>query len=204
MTGETLAQAGTAARIPKRQRTKTAIIAAAVEIVGERGFEGLALEAVARRAGRSRGAIYGNFDTREDLLLEVARSVWRPILPSPAPGQTLRERMRGLAEAVAAQADERRKLAVGSLSFRLFVLKHPEMRKRVLAASREAYAAAVEQVLMDVDEAELPMPAVLFVRVVHATIEGLLMTSFLTPELITREVMVAAMDNLAGAGGTLP
>ena len=56
----------------KRERTKAALIEAFWGVVDERGFAAATLEAVAMRAGMSRGAIYSNFPSRADLLLAAA------------------------------------------------------------------------------------------------------------------------------------
>jgi hypothetical protein len=48
-----------------------------------------------------------------------------------------------------------------------------------------------------VPEKDLPMSPELFARVTHALRDGLMVLSFLTPELITDEVFVAAFEALA-------
>src|SRR4051794_26825171 len=56
----------------KRERTKAALIAAFWAIVDEHGCSAASLEAVARRAGMTRGSIYSNFASRAELLLAAA------------------------------------------------------------------------------------------------------------------------------------
>ena len=55
----------------RRQQTRDALIAAATEVFARRGFEGAALEEIAETAGFTRGAIYKNFDGKEDLFFAV-------------------------------------------------------------------------------------------------------------------------------------
>ena len=55
----------------KRERTRAALIAAAWEVIEEKGFAAASLEEIARRVGMTRGAIYSNFPSRSDLLLAV-------------------------------------------------------------------------------------------------------------------------------------
>ncbi|HEV7660057.1 MAG TPA: TetR/AcrR family transcriptional regulator [Allosphingosinicella sp.] len=181
----------------KRARTREALIEAASALVGEKGFERTGLEEVARRAGMSRGAIYGNFRDREALFLAVAERSWQPVAPPFRPGATLREQMRILGEAVAAEAEARRARAVGALSFQLYALTHEEMRARLRVENARLYAWAADNLLRFVDQADLPMPAERFVRVLHALTEGLILTHALTPALIAREEIVAAFEALA-------
>lgn len=56
----------------KRERTKAALIDAFWSVADEQGFAGATLEAVAKRAGMSRGAIYSNFASRAELLMSAA------------------------------------------------------------------------------------------------------------------------------------
>lgn len=64
---------------PRRQRRKderpSEIIAAAIEIFGERGFGKTRLEDVARRAGVAKGTVFVYFPTKEDLFRAVAQAV---------------------------------------------------------------------------------------------------------------------------------
>lgn len=183
---------------PKRERTRSALIEAATALVGEHGYERTSLEAVARRAGMSRGAIYGNFANRDDLFLAVAEAMWRPVSPAFPPGASLAERMRILGEAVADEAEARRGSAVGAISFQLYALTHKPMRERLLARNREIYRLMAEQARTDA-QGELPLPPEVFVKTLHALIEGLMLTHFLTPELIDRKVITSAFEVFSGA-----
>jgi AcrR family transcriptional regulator len=185
--------------LSKRERTRAALIDAAAALVGEFGYEGTSLEAVAARAGMSRGAIYGNFASRDDLFLAVAETMWRPVAPDFPPGTSFSRRMHILGEAVAKEAEARRGAAVGAVSFQLYALTHPAMRERLLARNREIYRLMAERVRADSGDSELPLPPEMLVKAVHALIEGLMLTHFLTPELITKEVIVGAFEALARA-----
>ena len=186
------------ARASKRDRTRTALIDAASALIGERGYERTSLEAVAQRAGMSRGAIYGNFADRDALFLAVAETAWRPIAPDFPPGATFADQMRLLGEAVADEAVVRRGAAVGAISFQLYVLTHPAIRGRLLAHNRETYRLLAQRLSSAVAPNALPMPAEDFVKATHALIEGLMLTHFLTPELITRAVIIGAFKALGG------
>jgi AcrR family transcriptional regulator len=60
----------------KQQRseaTVAAVVAAARELFGRHGFSAVSLDEVAHRCGRTKGAIYHHFATKEDLFEEVFR-----------------------------------------------------------------------------------------------------------------------------------
>ena len=181
----------------KRERTRGLLIEAAAGVIAERGYERTSLEEVARRAGMSRGAIYGNFKDREELFMAVVTDRWT-LPPSPfAEGRSLAVQMRHLGHGVAALARERRRMAVAAVSFQLYALTHEEMRARLEAQNAEIYRQQARALVASIRADELPMPPDVFVKVIHALIEGLTLTHFLTPDLITEEVIVAAFEALA-------
>lgn len=60
-------------REEQQQRTREALLAAALEVFAESGFHGATVEAITDRAGFTRGAFYSNFDDKEQLFLELFR-----------------------------------------------------------------------------------------------------------------------------------
>lgn len=56
----------------RRAKTTTTLRAAACQLFAEFGYEGASLDAVALRAGLSKGAIYVHFPTKQDLFRAVA------------------------------------------------------------------------------------------------------------------------------------
>jgi AcrR family transcriptional regulator len=189
----------------KRARTRARLIEAAAEVIGEKGWFQTSLEAVAVRAGMTRGAIYGNFRNREELFLAVVQACWKPVAPPATSGVTFREYMRTLGQAVAAAAPARRAQAAAALSFQLYALTHAEMRSRVSRLNAEIYRRGAERLQQTFSSDELPMPAHQLVRVLHGLTDGLTFLYSLTPELITDDVLIAAFEALAGGpGGSQP
>jgi AcrR family transcriptional regulator len=182
----------------KRSRTRAALLAAARDLVREKGYERTTLEDVARRAGMTSGAIYGNFRNRDDLFMELAQAQWAPIKPELRMGSTFAQKMRALADATIAAIPERRGAAVGRLTGMAYALTHEQLRAEIhaiTAASFDSGAAWLRAVARD---GELPMPAEQLVCAIHALTEGLLYQRFLTPELVPDAVFHAAFAALAG------
>lgn len=181
----------------KRARTRAALIEAAAQVIGEKGYERTSLEEVAARAGMSRGAIYGNFSSKDELLLAFVESRWKPVAPQLTKGAPLREQLRAIGKAVAKSADDRRGMAVGALSFQIYVLTHAAVRERLAATNARIYRAMEKGLLRMVDKRELPMPAGRFIRVLHALSDGLMFARFMEPEQFTDAVVIAAFEALA-------
>jgi AcrR family transcriptional regulator len=185
----------------KRKRTREALIDAAREVVREKGFHAVSLQEVAERAGMSRGAIYGNFSNREELLFAVVATLWPPVTPQLSPGTSLRELLGSIGQAVAEAARERRTMAVGAASFQEYALSHPAMRQVIAAENVKVYTQIAERITALIPEDSLPMPAETFVRVAHALSDGLMFAHFMAPEEFTDDVIVTAFQALAGPAG---
>ena len=180
----------------KRERTRAALLEAARALVRERGFERTTLARVARRAGMTTGAIYGNFKNRDELFIALGQTYWAPIAPVIRPGATFAEAMHAIAKATLVAADERATAAIGRLTGLAYALKRKALRSRVVAVTKDSYEFGAEW-LRTFDPADLPMPADDLVRVIHALIEGLVMQRILTPELCPDRVFYAAFAALA-------
>ena len=58
-------------RREKREEVRSRLVAAAVGVFSERGYEGASLERVAEAAGFSKGAVYSNFSGKDELFFEL-------------------------------------------------------------------------------------------------------------------------------------
>lgn len=182
----------------KRDRTRAALLDAALELTRDRGFEGATLQDVAERAGMTTGAIYGNFKNRDELFMALAERQWTPIRPVIKPGADFAEMMEAVAEAVIASIPARRPAAVGALTFRAYALSHEEARVRYRDTMAKGYDLGADWLRSLCDEGDLPMKPELLVRVINSLIEGLVFQRLLTEELVTDEVIRAAFAALAG------
>jgi AcrR family transcriptional regulator len=185
----------------KRERTRLALIEAAASVFAEQGLERASLEAIAARARMTRGAIYGNFRDKHELILAVAEHYWTPILPPPADGaRTFRDRMRALGKAVAKAAPQRARAGVAAASFMLYALQHEDMRELVEQKNAELYATAAAALRNAPGDDAPPLPVNTLVRVIHAMMEGLFALHALTPELIDEDVIIRAFEALCASG----
>jgi AcrR family transcriptional regulator len=86
-------------RSERQAQTRRALLDAAAAVFIERGLQGASVEAIAERAGFTRGAFYSNFASKEELFAEVLQdrvyAVYRAMaeaqLEGPAPVPSARE-----------------------------------------------------------------------------------------------------------------
>jgi AcrR family transcriptional regulator len=180
----------------KRQRTRAALLEAARAVVREKGHGRTTLEEVARRAGMTTGAIYGNFKNRDDLLIALGHAYWPAVRPRVRAGASFAEAMAAMATATLAAVDERAPAAVGRLTGLAYTLTSEDLRARVRDVTASSFEVGAAW-LASFDERELPMPAADLVRVLHALIEGLVLQRLITPELYPDHVFHAAFAALA-------
>jgi AcrR family transcriptional regulator len=183
----------------KRARTRARLIQVAAQLSEEKGYDGVTVQEVARRAGMSNGAVYGNFKNRDDLLAAIGPAYWPQVRPEVSPGASVAEIMRAVAEALIAVMPDRMRRGAGRLRGLAYGLGNDALTAHSASISAARYAAAVRWWRERFpDETRLPMPAEDLVRVVGALTEGLTFQRLLTPELIADEVIYAAFAALAG------
>jgi TetR/AcrR family transcriptional regulator of autoinduction and epiphytic fitness len=84
---------------PRIERSRRVVLTAALELLGELGYGGLTIEAVAARAGVGKSTIYRHWDGKLDLVEDAVR-VLKSDLAMPA-GGPVRERVVALLQQVA-------------------------------------------------------------------------------------------------------
>jgi AcrR family transcriptional regulator len=145
-------------RAERQQRTREELVDAAERLFSGQGFHATSIDAVAAEAGFTKGAIYSNFESKEDLFFAVyERRVDRRV-----------EEMEGVlhaadngTEAFEGMVPGRRSSDDGWLAvffeFWAHVLRHPELKQRFADQHRrviEPLAAAVER--FEVEQPEDP------------------------------------------------
>ncbi len=184
----------------KRARTRLALLEAAKALIREKGYERTTMDEVARRAGMTGGALYGNFRNRDELFIALGQTYWAPIKPMIRPGSSFADKMRAMAEATIAAIPERGVGAVGRLTGMAYALSHEALRAQVREATAASYGWGAGWLRSVADDGQLPMPAELLVVVIHSLTEGLVFQRLMTPDLVPDEVFYAAFAALAGPG----
>jgi AcrR family transcriptional regulator len=120
----------------RREMTRQALIDAAAQLFGKKGFAGASMEEIAAEAGFTRGAIYSNFGSKDELLIAVmdrfnerlVQEYADVVIDDP------------VATAEAAAKVFRRELSLElmplELELRLNALRNPDVRKRLQDADR--------------------------------------------------------------------
>jgi AcrR family transcriptional regulator len=142
-------------RAERREHTRQELVSAAEACFVSRGFHASSVDEVAERAGYTKGAVYSNFASKEDLFFAVYERRVEQVLSEVVPG--LRQvGAEGAFDWLATTTIERRDRDDGWLAvffeFWAHVLRHPELRERfagIHARFLEPLAEGVRQLAED-------------------------------------------------------
>lgn len=168
-------------RDEQRERTRAELLEAAAAVFAAHGFNGASVDKVAEAAGYTKGAVYSNFTSKEELFLELL-------------GQQLDRTIEALGAAVRGASPDELTVEAASWHATLPVLDgtwflleaefllyaarktDPSIRERVAARQRRTRARItelVEEHLADLGIDEPALPAEDVARLLMATADGL-------------------------------
>ena len=127
----------------RRQLTRDALVAAAAEVFTAKGFHAASLDEIADAAGFTRGAIYSNFGSKEELLFAVYDRLDDMSLAGMADAMDERggdpvEDATAAAEVWSGLLGRSREVIALSLELRLYALRNPEARGRLVKLEQQA------------------------------------------------------------------
>jgi AcrR family transcriptional regulator len=197
-------QARRLTRQEAKARTRARLLDAGTEVFASDGFHAATVEAIAERAGFTRGAFYANFVDKSDLLLTLLEERSRAgldVLTDQLAGepseQALPALVRWFGDRFSAPSPLDRALA----EFAPVALADPvaaDRMRRSFAATRARVAAMTVEGFADAG-LELPVPAERFATMVIALVDGMAQLQRLDPDGVPAELLGEAVGYL-GAG----
>ena len=187
------------------ENTRARLIQSAEKIFARDGFEVAKLEEIAADAGYTRGAFYANFDSKEDLFLALLeKEISTRIASLEQEMGKLREpeaKLKAMKEFFLNKALDRR-WSLLALEFKLFAVRHPEVKRRLAAMHRrfvEPRVGMLEEVMKGLGR-ELPVSA-FATGVSLATLgNALMLENMLDPALVPQgdclQIMSDFFDSL--------
>jgi AcrR family transcriptional regulator len=193
-------------RDERREETRLLLLQAAAELFARRGFHGVSLDAVAEEAGFSKGAIYSNFSSKQELLgsllglhCEQQLGEVRSMLAKPMPFD---ERIRQISAAYLSM--ERSHLLFTELW--LQAMRDKSLRPRLAELYAQTVAAVAEMIEREAEKigSTLAMPADEIAQAVLAVGDGLVMQQLAAPNHGKAKVFASALRALFQAALRLP
>jgi AcrR family transcriptional regulator len=149
-------------RAERREQTRQELLTAAEACFVSHGFHASSVDEVAERAGYTKGAVYSNFASKEDLFFAVYERRVEQVLTEVVPGLRQAGAERAF-DQLAAGAMQRRDRADGwravFFEFWAHVLRHPELRERFAAIHARFLEPMGEAVRQLADDRGLTLPS---------------------------------------------
>jgi AcrR family transcriptional regulator len=163
-------------RAEKKAETRERLLAAAERLAATQGLARVTLDAVAEAAGVTKGAIYSNFDSKEELLLEAVLRLTPglDLTADVAESATVAELLERLAAAVLGVARSKPKQAVLAAELDALAMRDPKLRRALVQAQRDLPDSDHAEDWLMAHADELPLPPAQFAEVVNALGLGLI------------------------------
>jgi AcrR family transcriptional regulator len=192
-------------RQERTELTRARLIQSAEKIFARAGFEAAKLEEIASAAGYTRGAFYANFKDKEDLFLallegEISSRIERvrnEIDEFQEPAAKL-EALRAFLLDVCLD----RRWSLLALEFKLFAVRHPQVKARLAAMNRRFVSSRVSILhnVMESLDRDLPASANAVAMSLSALSNGLTLDHMLDrtvmPEDDVKKIMASFFDSM--------
>ena len=152
-----------AATTRRREATRQKLLDAAAQVFAEVGLDAASVEAICERAGFTRGAFYSNFETKDELFLELSGNVARErvdavrsrvleLEEAGALGDIPEDALAIVQKVLDVSADDRLGVLLMS-EIRIHALRNPQLAAAYLAQEAEM-RQSVTQIIEDIGRAK--------------------------------------------------
>ncbi|MGH3967520.1 MAG: TetR/AcrR family transcriptional regulator [Mycobacterium sp.] len=190
-------------RSEEQAGTKARLLDAAAEVIARRGVERASLDEMAAHAGLTKGAIYSNFTSKDDVVAALIDTRlehhFRRLETAIDPSAELTKQTAQAAEVwLAAWVDSQESFLL-SIEFALHLGRHPDLRTHFAerySKLRAKYAHIVQDHGAAAD-GQSPLPAEQMSIIYIAMIEGLSLAKLTQPEAVPDELFSKALEVIA-------
>jgi AcrR family transcriptional regulator len=192
-------------REQSRARTRERLLTAARSVFARGGFHGASVEEIASEAGFSTGALYSNFDGKEDLFLALMEREIdehaREIADAVAARPSIAERATGGARRWMSMIDREPELLLLFMEFWAYGVRDPQMREKVaerFAQMRHTLTQLIADGVREFD-LELALPAEQLAVAIDALADGIARQRLADPDAVPDELMGTILSLLFAA-----
>jgi AcrR family transcriptional regulator len=186
-------------RDQQHAQTRARLLDAAGQVFARKGFHAASLEEVAEQAGFSKGAVYSNFASKQELfaalLAERCHGSLLAISGAAGQGGSTAERLDRVGHAVLARILDQPEVTLLFLELWVNAARSPDLRARfaeVFGQTRAAVAGLIDARAQRLG-AELPAPAELLASLAMAVVDGLALQLVVDPERVPPDAAGTAL-----------
>lgn len=181
-------------REEKKQATRNRLIEAAAEVISQKGFAATSVDQVAEHAGLTKGAVYSNFASKEDLFLAVIdRHVSQrteTIAGVVDAGRSLGEQLAQGGQIFTAALAEDRKWFLLGLEYSIYAARKPDVTPTLGRGYRQMRTQVADLIQRRADDQgrPLPVPADQLARAIFALSNGIALEKLGDPDGVSSEL----------------
>jgi AcrR family transcriptional regulator len=181
----------------KRERTRAKLLDAAAELFQARGVAAVSLDEVAAHAGLTKGAIYGNFTSKDDLVFAVTAERTSKAIPIFDGETPLREQLTALiGKQFGMPAKKARTYFAFLAELDLYALSREPLARRFIEFARECHEQSAANVARVSKKKPLGLKPMELSVVLTGMLNGLLFQHACYPDLVTEEVVAKVLGAL--------
>ncbi len=202
-------------REQSRAHTRERLLAAARSAFARNGFHGASVDEIASEAGFSTGALYSNFNGKEDLFLELMEREIdehaRELTEAVRERASMAERAKGGARQWMSMIERDSELLLLFMEFWAYGVRDPQVRPKVAARFAQMREVLTQLIADGVREfnLELALPAEQLAIAIDALADGIARQKLADPKAVPDELMGRVLSLLFAAvtrpaSGTAP
>ncbi|GCE22635.1 TetR/AcrR family transcriptional regulator [Dictyobacter kobayashii] len=199
-------------REESRQQTRERLLEAAAALFSRQGFDATAVDQIAEEAGFSKGAVYSNFASKEELFMVLLDRHLEAELQGMSMAAQIQSAGRSASEPAAAQQqtsfatliEEKRTWNILTFEFLLYAMRHPSAQQ-LLAERYRVAREHLTRLLQNTTTVQGKQPALPVEYAAWALIglgSGLMLQAYLEPGALPDGLYSAVVSRLLG--GTQP
>ena len=196
-------------RRQSKLQTRENLLRAAAEVFGRRGFYAASIDEIAAEAGFSKGAVYSNFNSKEELFmtlldLHLESELQHIKSQFQSEGKEGNTSLAGTPQGFASKLEENRAWNMLSIEFALHAMRHP-LTQQQLAERFRMLRNEITELLHDQYQATgqpLTIPAIpidYFSWTILALGSGLALQAYLEPGALPTDLYTTIMHQLLTA-----
>lgn len=192
-------------RREKKARTRQKLIDAAAVLFRERGFRATTLDQVAEQAGLTKGAVYSNFASKEELLLAACEkfAVTPDLSAFEDSDQSLEDQLRQFVVDAVQLLDSPEVSELNALELEAATLaQHDERTRAWVTETRRRNRLRLAALLRERAQhlgLDLPLPYVEMATLLDATVRGLALHRMAEPDAAPDSLFADAISLILGA-----
>jgi AcrR family transcriptional regulator len=185
---------------PTRDEVRDRILDAALEVFAAEGFAGTTIDAIGQAAGFTKGAVYSNFDSKDELFLALldrqfeVRSELIVTAFNHGAGDIVAT-ADALSRSMLASIHDQQQYQLVLFEYWLRAVRNPELRQRLIARRQ----AAVEQAMQVVEHSGTGLPSQRMAdlaQLVVTVTAGVAMEEMLQPGVIRHDMIERLITKL--------